>query len=726
MKVDISRVEPQWARRRDRNLEQLLDRIDIPAFALDRNRKVIVWNDACARLTGLQRIDVLGTQHHWRGFYTSERPCLADLVHEGRHDQVGSYYDASGATAQHCHGLSAENWCDMPILGERRYLAIDAFAIHSSEGRRVAVVETLRDMTDLKCSQNALAANQQQLSIALNNMHHGLAKFDASDRLTLANDQFFALYGLDRSVVTPATTVNDLAQWISASSGDPNMTAENFTRFLLKARQKQHHRIMVDRPNGQVVAVSWRQLQDGGWVSTHEDVTLRRQAEREIEYLAQHDALTTLENRRSFLIGLEREVSASAKAAMFAVLTIDLDRFKDVNDEFGHPTGDELLIAVAKRLKSLVRAGDIVSRLGGDEFAVLQRDVRHRDDCETLATRIVEHLSQPYALEVGKVRIGASVGIAVSPTDGASVEALMRSSDIALYDAKDSGKGCHRFFEPKLALAMDGRRSLETDLREALRRGDLEVHYQPILDFRRKVVTSCEALVRWTHPTRGVIPPLEFVPVAEQVGLIDKLGRFVLARACRDACRWPASIKVAVNLSAVQFRNRRLCFDVLNALTQSGLAPHRLQLEITESVMVQEFDAATTIIEQLKALGVGIALDDFGTGYSSLSYLRRFPFDKIKIDRSFVNDLPLGTEANAIVKAVVDIGASLGMATTAEGVETLEQLDCLERKGCTEVQGWLFSKAIPSGEIDRFIQEQANVWELRTKTDRDVTIARVA
>jgi diguanylate cyclase (GGDEF)-like protein len=704
-----------WRRRRDINLERLLERIDIPAFALARDGSVSVWNRGCERLTGLPKGQVVGTREHWRGFYAVQRPCLADLVHAGRSSDANTLYASTRASALDKNGLSAENWCDMPLLGARRYLAIDAFAVMASDGRCVAIVETLRDMTELKLSQSALASKGIQLDAALNNMAHGLAMFDHDDRLVLANARFFEIYGLDAQDISIGTPVTDIVAKLQPPGTQVSNAVARFAKFFAGAKAKLHDVILFERHGGQTIALSWRQMPDGGWVSTHEDVTSKRRAEREIEFLASHDTLTELANRRTFTLALSRELARTRRGSRFAVLAVDLDKFKNVNDTFGHAAGDELLKYVSQRLRGMVRASDIVSRIGGDEFAILQTDVTSPEDARSLAERIVSQLSAPFELASGPVSIGASVGVAVGPDDGVTGEAIMQAADMGLYQAKDAGRGCYKMFERQFAKSVESRRRLEVDLRLALERGELVVYYQPILDFETRRVTTCEALLRWTHPTLGPISPVEFVRVAEEIGLIDDLGRYVLTRACHDALEWPGAVRVAVNLSPAQFSNSRLTFDVAAALAASGLPAYRLQLEITENVMVQDFATALRTLESLKTLGVSVSLDDFGTGYSSLNYLRQFPFDKIKIDRSFIQELPLGTQASAIVKAVIGIGASLGMATTAEGVETVAQLDCLREEGCTEVQGWLFSAARPAHEIAMFIHEAERIWSAKVR-----------
>jgi len=438
------------------------------------------------------------------------------------------------------------------------------------------------------------------------------------------------------------------------------------------------------------------------------DVTERKRAEARIAYMAHHDALTALPNRILFHEHLTTAlVRAASGGRMLAVLCLDLDQFKAVNDTLGHPVGDLLLKRVAGRLEKAVGERNFVARLGGDEFAIVMPAIENADAAQALAGKLVEELGQPYDIHDHEVIIGASIGIALAPSDGSSPELLLRNADIALYRAKADGRGRLHFFEPEMDRRLKLRRSLELDLRKAFANGELELHYQPLVNLCSGEVSGFEALLRWRHPHRGMVPPAEFIPVAEEIGLIVPLGEWVLRKACEDAAGWADGIKVAVNLSPVQFKSRNLVFAVTSALAYSGLPARRLELEITESVLLGETEANLATLHQLRELGVQISMDDFGTGYSSLSYLRSFPFDKIKIDQSFVRELAERPDCMAIVRAITGLGASLGIATTAEGVETQEQLERLRAEGCTEVQGYLFSPPRPLEEIKRFLRQES-------------------
>jgi diguanylate cyclase (GGDEF)-like protein/PAS domain S-box-containing protein len=436
-----------------------------------------------------------------------------------------------------------------------------------------------------------------------------------------------------------------------------------------------------------------------GYLVAVVDITERRKAEARVAYMAHHDGLTDLPNREFYQERLRQSLDeAQAGDKRIAVLCVDLDLFKNVNDSFGHPIGDRLLRLVADRLRSQVRGNHLAARLGGDEFAVILSNLSP-NEVSDFSTRLIDVLSASYDIDGIEVVIGASIGIAMAPSDGSTSEELMRNADMALYRAKSDGGGVHHFFEREMDRIAQKRRDMEVDLRRAFANGEFEIHYQPLVDIGANRISGFESLLRWRHPEKGMISPADFIPIAEDIGLIISIGEWVLREACTEATKWPDDVKVAVNLSPVQFRSRNLVQAVISALAHSGLSPLRLELEITESVFLAETEANLAILHQLRELGVRISMDDFGTGYSSLSYLRSFPFDKIKIDRSFVKDLADRPDCVAIVRAISGLGRSLKITTTAEGVETVDQLDWLRNEGCDEVQGFLFSAAKPAGEI---------------------------
>ncbi len=683
-----------------------------------------------------------------------------------------------------------------------------------------------------KAEAEKLREKKLQLDTALNNMRHGLLLFDSESRLALCNQRYLKMYGLSPETTTPGCTLRDLLcqrKAVGTFKGDP----DQYMAKLVDHGQVESK--VVQLPDGRMISVTNAPAPDGGWVSTHEDVTEQRRAEMErdrsqkflntiienvpapifvkeasglryvlvnragenfwgvsrakiigktsyeifakeeadliaardeqllqsdqpffdereirtpcngvrsivskrlvvsdddgksryvigviedvterkraeerIAHLAHYDALTNLPNRILLCGRLEQELSHVRRGGQLAVLYLDLDYFKSVNDTLGHSTGDELLKAVAGRLRGCLRDIDIIARLGGDEFAIVQTALEQPTDAAILAQRIRDEMIQaPYELNGNQVVIDVSVGIALAPNDGTDVDQLLKSADMALYGAKADGRGTYRYFEPEMDARMKTRRALEVDLRRALANGEFELYYQPLVSLQSNEVSGCEALLRWHHPERGLISPAEFIPVAEDTGLIIPIGEWVLRQACTHAAAWPDDIKVAVNISPVQFRNQTLAQIVVSTLAASGLPPHRLELEITESVLMQNNEATLRTLHQLRELGVRIAMDDFGTGYSSPSYLRSFPFSKIKIDRSFISDLSNSADSLKIVQAVAGLAGALNMITTAEGVETDRQREIVCAAGCTEMQGYLYSRPRPLEEILRLVMPRA-------------------
>ena len=547
------------------------------------------------------------------------------------------------------------------------------------------------------------AAQRLRLDTALNNMSHGLVMFGSDGGLILCNAVYARMYELPPELTAPGTTLDEIMDHRVRAGCGP-LDQDRFLReHVARARAGEPSRYTLDLQDGRMVQVAHQPMAGGGWVATHEDVTQVLRAEARISHMARHDALTDLPNRMRLREVLSEALRRAGPGGNVAVLCLDLDRFKHVNDSLGHPVGDGLLALVAERLRACIREGDCVARLGGDEFAVVQAGLDQPGGARRLARGIIEALSAPYEVAGHQIVVGTSIGIALGPQDGDDPDRLLKSADLALHRAKAAGGGGYGFFEPHMDAAMQARRALEVDLRQALGRGEFALHYQPLVNVRSARVTGFEALLRWHHPERGLISPAEFIPLAEEIGLIGPIGEWVLRQACGDAAAWPASMSVAVNLSPVQFRSRHLVTAVFSALASSHLPASRLELEITEAVMLDDTEATLATLHQLRGLGVRISMDDFGTGYSSLSYLRRFPFDKIKIDQSFIRDLPDCSDSVAIVRAVSGLGRSLGMTTTAEGVETPEQLAALEREGCDEVQGYLLGRPTPLGELSAFL-----------------------
>jgi diguanylate cyclase (GGDEF)-like protein len=554
--------------------------------------------------------------------------------------------------------------------------------------------------------QNAeLAQSRMQFDVALDNMSQGVTFFDGDQKLIVCNRRYREICRLSHDQTRAGLSLADIIDHRISLGSFPDISRDDYLERRRTLSQPGTPFEAVDElSNGRVVLLCYQPLPNGGWVTTHEDITERRRAEADLAFMARHDALTTLANRTLFQERLTEAIATTRPECECALLCMDLDGFKVVNDTLGHPVGDALLQAVARRLSSVIRDADTLARLGGDEFSIIQVGLESPDRAAVLAERAIAVVAQPFDIEGNRILIGASVGVAIAPADGTSHEALLRSADIALYLAKSDGRGTYRLFEPEMDARVQKRRGLELDLRHALAADAFELHYQPIVDLQSSTVVGFEALIRWNHPVRGLVSPVDFIPIAEDTGLIVPIGTWVVLQACREATAWPANIGVAVNLSAVQFKGGRLLDAVREALNVSGLAPNRLELEITESVLLQNSDDGQALLHQLRGLGVRIALDDFGTGYSSLSYLRSFPFHKIKIDRSFIGDLITNRDSQIIVCAIIGLAGGLGMTVTAEGVETAEQMEMLRDNGCALVQGDLFSRPVPAAKVAALIR----------------------
>jgi diguanylate cyclase (GGDEF)-like protein len=535
---------------------------------------------------------------------------------------------------------------------------------------------------------------------ALSNMSEGLCMFDGQQRLLLSNARYARMYGLLPDQLKPGMTRSEVFAMRSAHGGRAGEISQEYARKMRSMVARNEPASLLQELNdGRVIALKFQPLPGGGWVSTHEDISERRRIEARMAYMARHDALTGLANGVRLKECLADAISQASPQDGVAVLSLDLGRFKEVNDTLGHAVGDGLLKSVAARLRSCIGETDTVARVGGDEFAVVQIGANQPVDATALATRLIESIGAPHIVEGQEVEVSTSIGIAVLSIDGANPDELLRNANLALHRAKMEGRGTHRFFEKGMDERMLARRELEHDLRRALINGEFEVHYQPLIDLQSGAVTCFEALLRWNHPERGMVSPANFVPLAEEIGLIVPIGAWVLHQACAEAVNWPQPIKVAVNLSSAQFKGENLLATVSSALDASGLAACRLELEITESIMLMDSVRTVAMLCELRNLGTGISMDDFGTGYSSLSYLQSFPFDKIKIDQSFVRNINESHQSLAIVQAVAGLGVSLRMATIAEGVETKEQLDRVRALGCTEAQGYYFSRPRPACEV---------------------------
>ncbi|WFU24892.1 EAL domain-containing protein [Bradyrhizobium sp. CB1717] len=562
----------------------------------------------------------------------------------------------------------------------------------------------------LEDSQQELQGQTLRLDTAINHMVEGLCMFDAEKRLVVCNERYARLYQLPPELLRTGTSHTDIIRHRIAKGilkGDSSEgAAEQFISKLAALPFDAVSSRIDEFADGRLICVTRQPMAGGGWVATHLDVTEQRRSEAKITHMAQHDALTDLPNRVLLRERMEHAIAVTRNGGLdLAVLMLDLDRFKEVNDTLGHPAGDALLRAVAARLRECVTETALIARLGGDEFAVIDYVTNPAVEAAALAENIRKALCEPFDLGDHRVTVGTSIGIAIAPRDGNDSDVILKSADLALYSAKSGGRGAFRFFEPELDELMHARRNLERDMRAALAGRQFELHYQPFVNAATGKTCGFEALLRWHHPQRGMVLPGEFIPLAEETGLIVPLGEWVLRTACAEAATWPAHVRIAINLSPAQFRSKELVPVIVGALASSGLAPHRLELEVTETVIMHDSEAVFAVLAELRELGVRIALDDFGTGYSSLSFLQRFPFDKVKIDRSFVGELSSPrAEARHLARAVVRFAVSLGKTTTAEGVETKEQLDILREEGCGETQGYYFSRPMPASDVARMLR----------------------
>jgi diguanylate cyclase (GGDEF)-like protein len=570
--------------------------------------------------------------------------------------------------------------------------------------------ETLQQQNrDLQRQKTELQVQNLRFDAALNNMAHGFCMFDRDGKLVISNRRYAEMYHLRPEDLQPGATLERIVE-LRASVG--TVLAGRADAYVARRRQLVANGDAsveeIELVDGRIFSIAQQPMSDGGWVATHQDVTDQRRNEAHIRHLARHDELTELPNRVAFNERMEEAESAIRRGENMAVLWIDLDHFKSVNDTLGHAMGDEVLKAVGKRLVECCSAGDVVARFGGDEFAILQGPLPHAEDAAILAGRIVAAMAEPFDINDHRIVIGASVGIAVSPVDASDARSLMKNADLALYRAKSEGRGAYHFYERGMDATLQKRRTIEMGLRTALARGELRLVFQPLLNIEENRICAVEALLRWDQPGHGIIAPTEFIPVAEETGLIVQIGQWVLQQACLVAARLPQGVSMAVNLSPVQFRNRKLVGQVKSALVAAQLDPSRLELEITETVLLAENEEALKTLHELRDLGVKISMDDFGTGYSSLSYLRSFPFDKIKIDQTFVRDSSTNPDSQTIVKVVIGLGRSLGIATTVEGIETEDQLNLAREEGCTEIQGFFLSPPLPEAALNSLLTASAD------------------
>jgi diguanylate cyclase (GGDEF)-like protein len=711
------------------NRVQLLDSGEVREFIQSSPDLVAIVDDFRNTFTAAQPlVDTLDQPGHAQALLAS----LSELSPKLMHLASAAYSQSGDLAASDLRQLSHLHWVFSSVLLALVICSLGLIAVLSWHNRLLSqaheevnglvkdLTSTSKELTDAnKRAQQAMKEVQLQNQIlkardlelhtqnarfdaALNNMSQALCMVDGNKRLIVCNVRFLELFGLSSGVVQPSTQVSDIFRAMGvAGRYDPGLIEAIQVEQQALVFAHKPGSFLREIPEGAALAVSHQPMAGGGWVATYEDVTERRHAEARIQFMAHHDALTSLPNRVLFHDKMEELLRAPGRRGeRLAILCLDLDYFKNVNDTLGHPIGDALLEAVALRLHHCVREGDLVARIGGDEFAILLTSADHPTQAELLAQRIVQSMSQPFDLDGQRAIVGISIGIAVATERSITADVLLKNADMALYRAKADGRGGYRFFEASMDAQLQARRALELDLREAMSRQELEVWYQPIFDLSANRVSGFEALLRWQHPIHGMIPPMQFIPLAEELGLIVPIGEWVLQQACRDAVTWPDELKVAVNLSPVQFRSDILVYSVEQALAEPGLAANRLELEITETTLLQDNDAVLAILHRLRNLGLRTVLDDFGTGYSSLSYLRSFPFDKLKIDQTFVREMATRPDCQAIVISIASLALQLGITTTAEGVETREQLNQVRNAGCAEAQGYYFDDPRPASMLE--------------------------
>jgi diguanylate cyclase (GGDEF)-like protein len=572
-------------------------------------------------------------------------------------------------------------------------------ATQAKEKAEAALIELDRNKADLT-EQN------RRFDAALGNMRMGLCMFDQEQRLLVCNDRYLDMYGLPKELGRPGTTFRQIIEARIANGLYVGGKPEDYLNERLGAAvEMQPNTKVQEMSDGRSIAIIHEPMKHGGWVATHEDITQLRRIESQVSHMARHDALTDLPNR---VLLREQMATCLGRGGLenrsLVVLLLDIDRFKEVNDSLGPSIGDALLQGVAQRLRRRLKGVEMIACMGGDEFVVLQLAEKPATAAAALVKKVQSILATSFDLDDHQIVVSICIGIAIGPGDGNDPDQLLKSADLALTRAKSDGSGTARFFEREMDQHMQERHKLERDLRLALQNGEFEIHYQAQLNLERDEITGFEALLRWNHPERGLVSPADFIPLAEETGLIVPIGEWTLRQACADAALWPKDTKVAVNLSAAQFRFGNVRQAVISALGASHLMPQRLELEVTESVLLEDSEGVAETLDKLHDIGVGIALDDFGTGYSSLSYLRRFHFDKIKIDQVFIRELgQFPNSSLAILRSVVALGTSLGIATTAEGVETQEQLDRVRKEGCTEVQGFFIGRPGPVRNVPEIL-----------------------
>ena len=691
----------------DIDYTSVVDASSVATFVICVDHTVIAWNRACENLTGIKAEDMLGTKDSWRGFYDSNRPCLVDVLVNNDGDRMEELYSAHGKS-KISEGLNAEQWF-LNINGKKRYLIFHAEPIYDDNGHLVAGVENIEDITEIKQVEERLMLSDKVFSYT----NQSILITDANQRIVQVNQAFTALtgYRLDEVV--------GKSPGILESGRHDEKFFEDMEAELVKSGHWEGE--IWDKRKDGTIYPKWLSITtvldpDDNHKVTHyiaifTDITERKKSEEEVRHIAFHDALTQLPNRMLFYDRLERAINhAYRENTKVALMFIDLDRFKIVNDTLGHHIGDLLLQQVAERLKENIRNSDTVARLGGDEFVIILPDIARARDVSKVATKLLENLNQPIVIEDNELYTTLSIGISIYPTDGSTVEALMQSADTAMYHVKEAGKNNFQYFTQAMTQAAQARARLEKDLRVALDKAEFELYYQPKVKMNPLRVVGCEALIRWNHPEHGFIPPDVFIPVTEEIGLILQLGEWILNEATQQVAAWRkkglSELCMAINLSPAQFKDEQLVNKIRDCIDRSSSDVSIFEFEITETILMDSIQATSEGLLALKKLGVTLAIDDFGTGYSSLSYLKSFDIDTLKIDKSFVDDIHTDSDNAEIISAVMSLSHNLGLTVVAEGVETKEQLEVLVDLGCDIYQGYFFSKPLPADAFFDYVKKQ--------------------
>ncbi|WVT76295.1 EAL domain-containing protein (plasmid) [Sinorhizobium chiapasense] len=690
----------------DDEIEVILNAIPQPVIIKDGLSRFCFLNDAACALVGRERGELTGRTDH-DILPTAE----ADRIRE-----IDKQVLSSGRELLFEEEITIADGTVRSLVTQKRRAELIR-----GNSKEVVVVATILDVTARRKALEALKESEARFRAIADHAPVMIWVTDESGA-----DTYHSRLWLEMTGQTPEEAQG--FGWVNAIHPEDREEVEGGFQAAFRLRQPVRVECRLRRTDGSwawVIDVGQpRFASDGaflGYVGIVLDITERRNAEEErlraqkqVHHMARHDALTGLPNRQFVREAFDHLMDKCTGTAEAAVLSLDLDGFKTVNDAYGHAVGDLLLRRVADRLRQCVEQTDIIARLGGVEFLVVRPGMHRSEDVLRLARRIIDSVGVPYDLEGTHADIGVNIGLAFAPRDGQSADELIKAADIALYRAKSNGRGSYAQFEPGMDTHLQARQKMKIALRRALANGELEVHYQPLIKVHTGQITSCEALVRWTDPEKGPVSPAEFIPIAEETGLIDPLGEWILRQACTEAAKWPPHVSVAVNLSPLQFRDRRLATTIADILRETGLNASRLQLEITESVLLDESEGNLLVLQQIRQLGTKIAMDDFGTGYSSLRYLRTFPFDKIKVDRSFVSDLPTGKESLAIIRAVAAIGRALGITTTVEGVDTQAQFDLIRAEGFDEVQGYLVARPLPAKQVLGVIERRSRKAQMET------------